>query len=117
MLTGGAGAYYATALHELTHWTGHASRLDRQLGRRFGAAAYAMEELIAEISSAFLCAACRLEGQLQHASYVANWIEILKADKRAVFTAAAAAQRAADYVEGLAKPAPNAPAELAQEAA
>lgn len=110
-------SYAATALHELTHWTGHASRLNRQLGRRFGAAAYAMEELIAEIGSAFLCASCRLEGQLQHASYVANWIEILKADKRAVFTAAAAAQRAADYIEGLAKPAPNVPAVLEEAAA
>ena len=112
-----AGAYYATALHELTHWSGHASRLNRQLGRRFGAAAYAMEELIAEISSAMLCAVCRLEGQLQHASYVADWIAILKADKRAVFTAAAAAQRAADYVEGLAKPSPTEPAVLEEMAA
>jgi antirestriction protein ArdC len=107
-----AGSYYATALHELTHWTGHASRLDRQLGRRFGASAYAMEELVAEIGSAFVCAACGVEGRLQHASYVSNWIEILKSDKRAVFAAAAKAQQAADYVEGLAKPEPREPAVL-----
>jgi antirestriction protein ArdC len=111
-----AGAYYATGLHELTHWSGHASRLDRQLGRRFGEAAYAMEELIAEIGSAFLCAACRLEGRLQHEAYIAGWIKVLKSDKRAVFTAAAKAQQAADFIEGLAKPAPREPAELAEAA-
>jgi antirestriction protein ArdC len=72
--------------------------------------------LIAEIGSAFLCAACRLEGRLQHASYVASWIKVLKADKRAVFAAAAKAQQAADYVESLAKPAPSAPAEIAKAA-
>jgi antirestriction protein ArdC/DNA repair protein RadC len=83
-----AGSYYATALHEVVHWSGHPKRLDRQLGRRFGEAAYAVEELIAEIGSAFLCAACRLEGHLQHPAYIANWVKVLKADKRAVFTAA-----------------------------
>ncbi len=108
-----AGGYYATALHELVHWSGHAERLDRSLSRRFGENAYALEELIAEISSAFLCAACRIEGKLQHASYIADWIKVLKADKRAVFTASAAAQRAADYIEGLSKPAPNEPAKFA----
>jgi antirestriction protein ArdC len=111
-----AGSYYATALHELVHWSGHPSRLGRELGRRFGDAAYAMEELIAEIGSAFLCAACRLEGRLQHASYVADWVKVLKTDKRAVFTAAAKAQQAADYVEGLARPAPGTPAEVAEAA-
>jgi antirestriction protein ArdC len=111
-----AGSYYATALHELVHWTGHPSRLGRELGRRFGDAAYAVEELIAEIGSAFLCAACRLEGRLQHAAYVAEWIKVLKADKRAVFTAAAKAQQAADYLQGMAKPAPSAPAEVAEAA-
>jgi antirestriction protein ArdC len=111
-----AGAYYATALHEITHWSGHASRLDRQLGRRFGEAAYAMEELIAEIGSAFLCASCGIEGRLQHAAYVANWIQVLRDDKRAVFTAAAKAQQAADYIAGLSRPSPSAPAELAEAA-
>ena len=111
-----AGSYFATALHELIHFTGHPTRLNRQLGRRFGEAAYAMEELIAEIGSAFICAACRLDGKLQHASYVASWIQVLKSDKRAVFTAAAKAQQAADYVEGLAKPAPKQPAEMAEAA-
>ena len=111
-----AGSYYATALHELIHWSGHPSRLDRQLGRRFGDAAYAVEELIAEVGSAFLCAACRLDGRLQHPAYISNWLSVLKADKRAVFAAAAKAQQAADYVESLAAPAPQAPAEVAETA-
>jgi antirestriction protein ArdC len=111
-----AGSYYATALHELVHWSGHPKRLDRQLGRRFGDAAYAMEELIAEIGSAFLCAACRLEGRLQHVAYVANWIRVLQEDRRAIFAAAAKAQQAADYVHGLAGPAPRSPAEVAEAA-
>jgi antirestriction protein ArdC len=99
----GQGAYYATALHELAHWTGHASRCNRQLGKRFGEAAYAMEELIAEIGSAFLCAHCRIDGSLQHASYVASWLKVLKSDKRAVVTAAGQAQRASDYLLALAE--------------
>jgi antirestriction protein ArdC len=92
------GSYYSTALHELSHWTGHATRVGRNLGRRFGESAYAMEELIAEMSSAFLSAHCRLEGKLQHASYIASWLEVLQRDKRAVFVAAAQAQKAADYL-------------------
>jgi antirestriction protein ArdC len=111
-----AGTYYATALHELTHWSGHPARLDRSLGRRFGESAYAMEELVAEISAAFLTASCGIEGKLQHASYVSQWIQVLKDDKRAVFAAAAKAQQAADYIEGLAKPAPTEPAVLEQAA-
>jgi antirestriction protein ArdC len=63
-----SAGYYSTALHELCHWTGHARRLNRNLGQRFGDAAYAAEELIAEIGSAFLCAGCYLEGRLRHAS-------------------------------------------------
>ncbi|MEF8702224.1 MAG: zincin-like metallopeptidase domain-containing protein [Candidatus Accumulibacter sp. UW26] len=91
-------SYYSTALHELCHWTGHASRLGRKLGKRFGESAYAMEELIAEMGAAFLAAHCRLEGQVQHANYIASWLEVLKRDKRAVFTASAQAQKAADYL-------------------
>ena len=93
-----AGAYYATALHELVHWTGHASRLGRKLGRRFGESAYAMEELVAELGSAFLSAHCRLDGRLQHARYIASWLDVLRRDKRAIFVAAAQAQKAADFL-------------------
>ena len=67
--------YYATALHELVHWTGHDPRCDRQLRNRFGDDAYAVEELIAELGAAFLCAHCRIDGELQHASYVASWLQ------------------------------------------
>lgn len=93
-----AAAYYSTALHELCHWTGATTRLGRKLGRRFGESAYAMEELIAELGAAFLSAHCRLDGRLQHASYIASWLEVLQRDKRAVFVAAAQAQKAADYL-------------------
>lgn len=95
-----AADYYATALHELTHWTGHPTRCDRPLGRRHGLEAYAFEELVAEIGSAFLCNHCGLVGEVQHASYVAAWLQALRQDKRLIFTAAAQAQRAADFLLG-----------------
>jgi antirestriction protein ArdC len=97
--------YYATALHELTHWTSHPSRCKRELGKRFGDDAYAAEELIAEIGAAFLCAHCRIDGQLEHASsYLSSWLKVLRTDKRAIFVAATKAQQAADYVLRLANP-------------
>jgi antirestriction protein ArdC len=95
-----AGGYYATLLHELAHWTSAPSRCNRQLGKRFGDDAYAAEELIAELGSAFLCAHCRIDGCLQHAAYLDHWLRVLRSDKRAIFTASAAAQKAADYVLG-----------------
>lgn len=100
-----ASDYYATALHELAHWTGHSSRLNRQLGKRFGDEAYAMEELIAELGSAFLCAHCRIEGQLQHASYIEHWLKVLRGDKRAIFVASTKAQNAADFLTAKLAPA------------
>lgn len=93
-----AGGYYATALHELVHFTGHKSRLNRDLGGRFGDDSYAMEELAAELGSAFLCAHTRVDGVLQHASYLETWLKVLRADKRAIFAASTQAQRAADYL-------------------
>ena len=93
-----SSGYYATTLHELVHWTGHSSRLDRQLTGRFRDDAYAAEELIAELGSAFLCAHCRVEGQLQHASYIGNWLRVLRNDKRAIFVAGTKAQNAADFL-------------------
>jgi antirestriction protein ArdC len=92
------GDYYATALHELAHWTGHASRCDREYGKRFGDTAYGREELVAEMGAAFLCARTGIDGQLQHASYLQSWIDIIKADKRAIVVAASHAQKAADFV-------------------
>jgi antirestriction protein ArdC len=91
-------SYYATALHELTHWTSHPTRLDPKLGKRFGDASYAMEELIAEMGSAYLSAHCRIDGQLQHASYIGSWLDVLHRDKKALFIAAGKAQQSADYL-------------------
>lgn len=93
-----AATYYATAFHELGHWTGNAKRLDRTFGKRFGDQAYAAEELVAELTAAFLCAEFNIDGELRHAGYIANWIALLKSDDRAFFTAASAAQKAADYL-------------------
>ena len=84
------------------HWSGHKSRLGRDLTNRFGNRAYAAEELVAELASAFLCAEFGINKEVRHASYIANWIELLRADDRAFFTAASQAQKAADYLRGLA---------------
>jgi antirestriction protein ArdC len=92
--------YYATALHELTHWTGHKNRLARDFSGRFGDSAYAFEELIAELGAAFSCAHCGIDGQLQHASYIASWIKVLKGDKKAIFTASSAARKATEFLIG-----------------
>ncbi len=90
-----------TALHELGHWTGHKSRLNRNLENRFGSAAYAMEELRAEMASAFVASVLGIPTDIpQHASYLASWIKPLKDDKREIFRAAADAQRIADMELG-----------------
>lgn len=99
-----AESYYATLAHEVTHWTRHPARLDRDFGRkRFGDEGYAMEELVAELGAAFLCADLGLtpEPRDDHAAYIGSWLTVLKNDKRAIFTAASHAQRAADYLNGL----------------
>ena len=96
-----ADSYYATLSHECTHWTGSKTRLDRDFGgHRFGSEGYAVEELVAELGVAFLCADLELalEPREDYASYIATWLKILAADKRAVFTAAAHAQRAAEFI-------------------
>lgn len=88
--------YYSTLFHEHIHWTGHENRCKRMLGERFGSEAYAAEELVAEIGSAYLCAKFGVSGKLQHAEYVQNWIKVLKGDKHAIFKAASLAQEAFD---------------------
>jgi antirestriction protein ArdC len=98
----GADHFYNVAFHELGHWSGHKSRLDRDLKNRFGSRNYAAEELIAELGAAFLCAEFGFDGDVRNAGYVGNWIELLKADKRAFFTACSHASKAADYLRGLA---------------
>lgn len=107
----GAEAYYATLAHESAHWTKHPSRLDRDLGRkRFGDDGYAREELVAEIAAAFLCAdlGLKLEDREDHAAYIGHWLSVLKEDKRAIFQAAAHAQKAADFLNARAGTTANA---------
>jgi antirestriction protein ArdC len=97
-------SYYATLAHECTHWTRHPARLDRDLGRkRWGDDGYAREELVAELGAAFLCADLGLEltPRPDHASYIGSWLKVLKDDRRFIFTAAAHAQRACDFLQGL----------------
>lgn len=90
-----SNGYESTLLHELTHWTGHKDRLERDFTGRFGTDSYAFEELIAEMGSAFLCTILNVqENTLQHTSYIQSWLKVLKADKRAIFTAATQAKKA-----------------------
>lgn len=99
-----AESYYATLAHEATHWTRHATRLERDFGRkRWGDEGYAMEELVAELGSAFLSSDLGLVPDVRpdHAAYIASWVKVLKEDKRAIFTASAHAQRATDFLNGL----------------
>lgn len=99
-----AESHAATIAHELTHWTRHASRLNREFGRkRWGDEGYATEELVAELASAFLCADLCITPEVRedHASYIASWLKVLKDDKRAIFTAASHASKAVDYLHGL----------------
>ncbi len=93
-------SYYSTLAHEATHWTGAPSRLNRDLSGRFGNEAYAAEELVAELGAAFICADLALcnEPRPDHAAYVSSWVTVLKRDKRAIFTAAAKAQAAVDWM-------------------
>lgn len=92
--------FYSTLLHELCHWSGHESRCARQMGKRFGDDAYAMEELVAELGAAFLCADLGVTAQPRpdHAAYLEHWLKVLKADKKAIFTAASKASQAAEYL-------------------
>lgn len=93
--------FYTTALHELTHWTGHDSRLDRTWGQRFGDQAYAFEELVAEMGSAFLTAKLGLQGEMQHANYIGGWLKVLTQDERALIRAASLAQKAFEFILAL----------------
>ncbi len=89
---------YRTRLHELVHATGHASRLGRDLTNPFGSAGYAREELIAEMGSAFLCASLGIVPTVRHADYIGAWLDVLREDSRAIFRAASAASKAADWL-------------------
>lgn len=90
--------WYRTALHELGHWTGHRSRLDRLPDTGFGSPAYAREELVAEMASAFLCAELGIVPTVRHADYLGPWLAVLREDSKAIFRAASQASKAADYL-------------------
>lgn len=96
--------YYSTLLHELTHWTGHKSRLDRDLDNSYGTEEYAKEELIAEIGSAFLCQLQGVEKTVRadHAQYLNSWMKIIRDDENALSSAFSKAQKAVDYLDSLA---------------
>ena len=92
--------YYSTLLHELTHWSGHSSRCNRDLKNRFGSKAYAMEELVAEIGSAFLCSHLGVTKAPtpNHGRYLNNWLEVLKQDKKAIFKAFSLSKVSSEYL-------------------
>ena len=90
--------YYRTCFHELGHWTGHKSRLDRNLKGKHGSKDYAREELVAEMATAFICASLGIVPTVRHTDYLASWLNVLKTDKRAIFRAASVASKAADYI-------------------
>jgi antirestriction protein ArdC len=101
-------SYYATLLHELTHWTGAEHRLKRQFGKKFGDPDYAMEELVADLGAAFLCADLGItsEPRPDHAQYLSFWLNLLKQDARLIFTTARLANQASDYLHELVATAP-----------
>ena len=90
--------WHRTALHELGHWSGHGSRLGRDLSGRFGSKKYAHEELVAELTAAFACATLGITPTVRHADYIGSWLEVLREDNRAVVRAASAASKAADFL-------------------
>lgn len=108
--------WHRTALHELGHWTGAGHRLARDLSGRFGSAPYAQEELVAELMAAFTCASLSIVPTVRHADYIGAWLQVLRADERAVVRAASAASRAADFLLAfLPSDAPNFPASVAAD--
>jgi antirestriction protein ArdC len=92
--------WHRTAFHELSHWSGHASRLGRDFSGSFGTKSYAREELVAEMAGAFICASLGIVPTVRHADYIGSWLEVLREDNRAVVRAASAASKAADHVLG-----------------
>lgn len=103
--------YYRTAFHELSHWTGHPSRLGRDQSGPYGGKAYGREELVAELGAAFVCASLGITPTVRHADYLGAWLETLREDNRAIFRAASQASKAADLLLSFQdSPAPPPPA-------
>ena len=96
-------AFYSVQFHELTHWTGAKHRLARSMGKRFGDEAYAIEELVAELGAAFLCAEFGMESSPRedHAAYIAHWLKVLKQDVGAVGVAAREARKGMNYLHDI----------------
>jgi antirestriction protein ArdC len=92
--------WHRTAFHELSHWSGAACRLGRDLSGSFGSKSYAREELVAEIAGAFICASLGIVPTVRHADYIGSWLEVLREDNRAIVRAASSASKAADYILG-----------------
>jgi len=92
--------WYCTALHELGHWTGHPTRLNRELVGSYGSPSYAREELVAEMASAFTCATLSIRPTVRHSDYIGAWLAVLRSDERAIFRAASHASKAADFLLG-----------------
>jgi antirestriction protein ArdC len=90
--------WYRTALHELGHHSGHVSRLNRDQSGAFGSAAYAKEEMVAEMAAAFTCASLGIQPTVRHSDYIGAWLAVLRADEKAIFRAASTASKAADFV-------------------
>jgi antirestriction protein ArdC len=90
--------WYRTAFHELGHWTGHKTRLDRSLTTKFGTVDYAREELVAEMATAFVCASLGIVPTVRHADYIGNWLQVLKEDAKAIVRAASLASKASDFI-------------------
>ncbi|GJE02976.1 ArdC family protein [Methylobacterium isbiliense] len=111
--------WHRTALHELGHWSGHATRLGRDLSGGFGSKKYAQEELVAEMCAAFCCATLGITPTVRHADYIGSWLDVLREDSKAIVRAASAASKAADYLlafrSGVHQPATT-PADDDQEA-
>ncbi|WP_421934262.1 ArdC family protein [Phenylobacterium sp.] len=100
--------WHRTALHELGHWTGHSARLARDQSGAMGSALYAKEELVAEMTSAFVCASLGITPSVRHADYLGAWLDVLRADNRAIVRTASAASKAADYLLAFRRDAPAA---------
>lgn len=103
--------WHRTALHELGHWSGHSTRLGRDLTGGFGSKKYAQEELVAELCAAFTCATLGITPTVRHADYIGSWLDVLREDNRAVVRAASAASKAADYLLAF-RPGPEAVASV-----
>jgi antirestriction protein ArdC len=109
--------WHRTAFHELGHWAGHASRLNRDHSGSFGSKSYAREELVAEMAGAFVCASLGIVPTVRHADYVGSWLEVLREDCRAVVRAASAASKAADFLLAFLPPAIDSVVDDNEEAA